>query len=451
MPATLSGSTLRITGTETLSGLGSNANITVSGVGLLVYTVTSSLRVDLRGTLTIDPRSEMLVVPWAGSNNDPGFNISSGGHLIIGRGVTSPTSGRSPAVMSYGFGLGLVISADGPQCCDDGSMDVRGGGHLEIHGGTIWTRGVHRWLSGCQVTIRDGWIMNVDPTGASATNNTRIRIEEGGGIDIDGLVTSNLQLDYRSTEAFGKFEGLQPRDIAIGVENGVGGSTRGRIKTWRSVPDPRDTALAFASNWDCADDVRIINAEAGSATLIVPDRTTSLPSASRSASTTFQRFINAQRTIIEVNAVTGFSAGQWIQIGTGATVHRRTIESISGLDLTLNVALPTGIAAGTHVTNITAHGGRIYHEVRFRLIDADGDGIAAAKVHCVDTNHGERRVTDTAGTIDETANRTYTATAGNDGVTPTISILTGMWYRMNEVRGLGRAGRQRDSRYPRQE
>ena len=433
MPLSNSGTIATLTGTETLSNLASNANVTVSGTGFQVYTLASNQRLRLTGTLTIDPRKEMLVVPWGGSNNDPGVEIRSGGHLIIGQGITSPTSGRATAATSYGFGLGLIISADGPQCCDDGSLDVLSGGHLEINGATVWTRGVHRWLSGCQVTVRDGWIMNVDPSGASATNNTRIRIEEGGGINIDGLVTSNLQLDYRSTEAFGKFEGLQPRDIAIGVENGTGGSTRGRVKTWRAVPDPRDTARAFASNWDCADDVRIVNSEAGSATLIVPDRTTSLPSASRSSSTTFVRYIDNARTIIAINDVTGFATGQWIQIGVGATAHRRVIQGLNGFDLTLNEALPAGITSGTAVTNIRAHGGRIYHEVKFKMVDAAGDGIDGAKVHCVDTDHGERRVTDTAGTIDETADNTYTETANADGETGTMSVLTAMWYRMNSV------------------
>lgn len=346
----LSGSRARFTGTATsLVGMEALSNVTRTDVGPFRLFV-STRSVYIAGALTIDHNTEMLFVNNQDSNT---VEIQSGGTLTLGLAVAS---GFGNNASTYGYGTSLVIAKNGPGCCSNGALRILSGGALQMYQSTIVLNAVTVVSDGSTWLVRDGVIYS-----HAGDGNTRIRVQEGAGVDIDGLVIYGIQFDGLQNDAFTRVEGVSGRKRGIPLENAQGTIHGGNPTiTWRAVPDPRDFAASFSNNYQGKNNVELINCVAGSATLVVPDNTS----------------------------------------GSG-------------------------------------HGGRIFHELDATVRDESSVAIENAKMYIIDTNNGSRTTTTTAGTINETANRTYTATTNASGVIPTQKILTGMWYRTNTVGDIG--------------
>ena len=258
MAFNLNGTTITQSGTDNnLSNIDNLSGVNSFQAGnVTIY--TTSHRLVVSGTLSIDHNKEILITSSTANNT---VEIAQNGTLILGV-AESSEFGNGEAV--YGNGTSLVIGKEGPGCCSNGPMIIRSGGRLELYNSTIIINGVIHWQGGGELLSRDGKIFS-----HSDDNNTRIRCEGSAGGDILGLELWGIQFDWLSDDPFIRAEGLIGRDKGIPVENATG--VIGAIREWRSVPDYRASADAFCNNWQGQKDLRLINCEIGSATKIVPD------------------------------------------------------------------------------------------------------------------------------------------------------------------------------------
>ena len=372
MPWNANATTATVTGPANLDELDSNTPswVTRHQAGpVTIYVIDRALSISSGASLWINPTSQMCVLT---STQRP--NVTVWGTLTLaGAGTESSSHDRGAqgdGGILYGAGTALVTGNNGEACCVNGSLRVRSGGTFRMENATAIFQGCLKWDSGCNITINNGRMYFHSVTASNVRGGRiRIRCEEGGGVNISGLRTWNVQFDVLTNEAFAAFEGYDPRDVTIGVEaspNAANASWAGSVVTLSGVPDYRDYAASLLSNWRCQQDVRIINSAAGSATRLVPDRSPSTTDASN-----------------------------------------------------------------------PAHGGRIYHRVGVQVLTTDGDGIENARLYIADTDNGSRANTVTADTannvIDESGDRTYSATSDADGNFPVQEVLTAQWYRTNVV------------------
>ena len=346
-----------------MSGVGGVTVTTVGSTGYKVYTISRKFRVN--GTLTIDPSKELLVI-----DNNKKVNCYITGRLNLGNGETA--SGQSVSGVTAGKlntpGTALICGSDGPACCWNGALRVASSGTLAIYGATLSVRGVINFNAGTNFISRDGVIV-VEESSNIGNNVVRIRVDATTGVDIIGLRTYRVQFDILSADPFTNFRGYDGRDIPIPIEaspNASNSSLRGTRVDVRDLPDFRAYARAAVNNWRGAQDLRIINSEAGSATLCNPDQVPAVPTA-----------------------------------GEGAL------------------------------------GARIFHEATITVTDESGSAIENARVYVSDTDHSLRvRITTTGSTVvDETSDRIYSSLTNSSGVL-THTILTGVWYRKDEVNDL---------------
>ena len=257
-----------------LSGLSGVAGVTINaigGTGYRTYTITRKLIV--LGTLTIDPAKELLLI-----DNSQTVNIQINGSGVLNIGVPGRTSANSATGATagplYGDGLGLVSGVDGPPCCWNGSVNVESGGTLALYGSMMRVRSVMHLKSGANFISRDGKIL-VEPPSNVGSNVCRIRVDATSGVDILGLTVWGAQFDILSASPFTNFEGYDGRNVAVPVEaspNASNRNLRGTLINVRAVPDFRPYSQAAMNNWRGAQDLRITNSAAGSATLCVPDQ-----------------------------------------------------------------------------------------------------------------------------------------------------------------------------------
>ena len=268
-------STITQSGTDSdLSGIASASGAsvnTVGSTGFKIYTITRKFRVT--GTLTIDPFKEMLVID---NNKKINCEISGSGRLNLGAPSTPSAQHASGATAGNlsPSGFALISGSDGPACCSGGAVRVRGGGTLAMYGATMVVRGVINLDSNANFISRDGRIL-VETNSNIGNNVPRIRVDAGSGVDIIGLRTRNAQFDILTATPFTNFLGYDGRDIPVAVEaspNASNSSLRGTRVDVRNIPDFRNYAKAAVNNWRGAQDLRVINSEAGSATLCVPDQ-----------------------------------------------------------------------------------------------------------------------------------------------------------------------------------
>ena len=351
----LNGTHADVTGTAALDELGTNTPswVTIEQVGpVTVYFVSRVLDVKANATLRIDPNHEMLCIT---STRRP--NVEVRGNLTLaGVGTESSshdhgTQGRGGLL--YGSGTALVTGNNGEACCENGSMRVYSGGSFRMDQATAIFRGCLKWDAGSIIIINDGkmYFHSVTNT-AVRTGRIRIRCEEGENVTIRGLQTWNVQFDVLTNEAFAAFEGYDGRDVSIGVEaspNAANSSWAGSTVTLTGVPDYRDYASALLSNWRCAQDVRIINSEAGSATRLVPDRSPSNTSTTNPA--------HGGRIFHRVNVRVLTPAGTPIQ---GARIHISDTDHGNRADT---------VTADTNNNQIDESGGRTYSATS----DTNGD------------------------------------------------------------------------------
>ena len=420
--------------TETLAGL---AAASVSGGPAIesfassdhtTYVLTGSRQLRVDGTLVIDQRVETLVCQSTTSN--PGVLIRNNGTLTLGRAVESTSSALASPGTSYGFGTALVIGKDGPHCCANGALRVDNGGTLNIFEATIKMRGCVELPNGCNLNVQNGSIVNTTPTGNPGV--TRIRLSEGTGIDVDGLTTYNIQLDWLDDEVLTRFDRYAPRDIPTGAQVALGAD--GAARTFRSVPDYRETSACFCNVYQGRKDLQVINAEIGSATVLMSVQ--SLQNTGGFTRTTITATAaGSTDSVINVAARGTIAVGHRIRIGVGPAGALRTVTAINGNALTIDDPLDAAPGSGVAVSNVASHGGRVFHELRFDISDEDGNAVQGARVWMRDTDNGQRIFSDTAN-IDELADRTYEETADATGLTPIMTVLTGMWYRQDSVGGI---------------
>ena len=372
MPWSANANTATVTGTANLNELDavSTSWLTRHQVGpVTVYVVDRQVSINSGATLWIDPTSQMLLIT---STRRPNVDVR-GTLTLAGQGTESSSHDRGLNGMGgiiYGAGTALVTGNNGEACCSDGSLRVRSGGTFRMEQATAVFGGVLRWESGCTITINNGRMYFHAVTDTSVRGGRiRIRCEEGGNVNIRGLRTWNVQFDVLTNEAFGAFDGYDPRDVSIGVEaspNAANPAFAGSVVTLTGVPDYRDYASALLSNWRSQQDVRIINSAAGSATRLVPDQ--------------------SPATTNVANPAHG-----------GRIFHRVAVRALT--------------AAGAGIEDA-------------RLYIADTDNGARANTVTADTAGNE---------IDESGGRTYSATSGADGNFPVQEVLTAQWYRTNDV------------------
>ena len=419
---------------ETLAGL---ASAPASGTPIesfassdhVTHILTGARQLRIAGTLVIDQRVETLVCQ-ATALAVPGVVILNGGILTLGRAVVSPSSALDAPGTSYGFGTALVIGKDGPHCCSNGALRVDSGGTLNIFSATLKTRGCIELPNGCNLNVLNGSIVNSTPTGNPGV--TRIRLSEGAGINVDGITTYNIQLDWLDDEVLTKFERYASRDIPTGAQVALGAN--GAVRTFRSVPDYRDTSRCFCNIYQGRKDLRIINAEIGSANLVMSVQ--SLQNTAGFLRTTITDTVGGSTaSVINVSTIGDIAVGNRIRIGEGPTGALRTVTAINGNAVTIDRPLDSAPAPGVAVSNVTSLGGRIFHELRFDVSDAAGVAVQDAQVYIRDTDNGQRIATDSS-TISEIADRVYTAATDVAGRTPLITVLTAMWYRQDSVGGI---------------
>ena len=372
MPWSANANTASVTGTANLDELDTNTPswCTRTQVGpVTIYAVDRQVQINSGATLWINPTIQMLVVT---STRRPNV-IVRGTLTLAGVGTESSSHDRGAqgdGGIIYGAGTALVTGNNGEACCSSGSLRVYSGGTFRMENSTVVFRGCVRWDSGCNITINNGRMYFHSVTASNVRGGRiRIRCEEGGGVNINGLRTWNVQFDVLTNEAFGAFEGYDGRDVSIGVEaspNAANSAWAGSVVTLSGVPDYRDYASALLSNWRCAQDVRIINSAAGSATRIVPDRSPSTTSTTAPAH-------------------------------GGRIFHRVGIQALT--------------AAGDGI-----EGARLYI--------ADTDNGRRVNTVTADTTNNP---------IDESGGRTYSATSDADGNFAVQDVLTAQWYRTNVV------------------
>lgn len=240
-----------------LSGLTGLAGVTTHTVGVITVYVVDTRAINVNGTLSWNPVDEHLVMT-AGVNNL--FRVNSSGDCTIGEEVTSAFGHGRQSMTPKQTGLTLAKAgggtANGPLTLD---------GTLRLYGACVLMNGTFDINSGCNLIIRDAVIYS-----HNADNNTRLRCNEGAGMDIDGLEMYGCQFDWLETVPFTRFTNLLALDKGIPIENATG--TQG-LRDWRQIPDNTYGVDAQMNNWLGAHDVRMTLAEAGSRVLVAPDNT----------------------------------------------------------------------------------------------------------------------------------------------------------------------------------
>ena len=372
MPWSANSTTATITGTANLNELDSNTPswVTRHQAGpVTVYVIARRLSISSGATLWIDPTSQMCIVTHG---NRPNVEVR-GTLTLAGQGTESTSHDRGAQGVGgilYGAGTALVTGNNGESCCVSGSLRVRSGGTFRMENATAVFQGVVKWDSGCTITINNGRMYYHNITATNVRGGRiRIRCEEGGGVTIRGLRTWNVQFDVLTNEALTAFEGYDPRDVSIGVE---------------ASPN------AANASW------------AGSIVTL-----TGVPDYRDYASALLSNW-RCQQDVRIINSAAG-SATRLVPDRSPSTTS----------------------------TTAPAHGGRIFHRVNVQVLTTAGDGIEGARMYIADTDNGARVNTVTADTtnnpIDESGDRTYSATSDADGNFPVQEVLTAQWYRTNVV------------------
>ena len=332
MSFSASSSTITQSGTDanlsSMSGVSGVTVNTIGSTGFKIYTITRQFRVN--GTLTIDPFIEMLVID---NNKKINCEIRNGGRLNLGA-PTKPSAQHASGVSAGNLspsGFAMICGSDGPACCSNGAVRVRGGGTLAMYGAAMVVRGVINIDNNSNFISRDGKIVVESPSNIG-NNVPRIRVNGGGGVDIIGLQTHNTQFDILTATQFANFEGYDGRNIPVAVEaspNASNSSLRGTRVNVRNIPDFRPYAKAAVNNWRGAQDLRVFNSEAGSATLCVPDQVRTVTTAGR-GSLGARIFHEAKFTVVDENGIAIEGARIYCRdTDNGARVAITTTGSVS--------------------------------------------------------------------------------------------------------------------------
>ena len=188
------------TGTDTnLSGLNGISGVTINVSGqntatYKIYTLNSSTRLIIDGTLTIDPEIEQLVIAKKPptSTTDITYPCTVNGSLILGKQKTGNNN------TSYSSGVTLNFTGLGDVWWRDKSLSISSGGSFTMYGSTIRTGGSLIFNDGCSLLVEKGEIYNVH------NSNIGIRFRESSGI-------------LRKLT----FDGRQGSDIRISINDGI--------------------------------------------------------------------------------------------------------------------------------------------------------------------------------------------------------------------------------------
>ena len=190
---TLSGSTVIQTGTnDNLQGIENVAGVTSYNFnGMRVY-YTNSLKLEVDGTLTINPEEEQLVF----GSSAPLTNIIIDGTLNVGKEITYGGKNRLTT------GTAIITDRYG-NCCSSGSILIRNGGTLDVKGATLI-------LGGSLISNSGSIFKNNNAIFIEKYQNrdTRLRFQTGTIFDVDGLEAKGMWINiFNSPE---KFEGYSP-------------------------------------------------------------------------------------------------------------------------------------------------------------------------------------------------------------------------------------------------
>ena len=183
------------TGTDTnLSGLNGISGVTINVSGqstatYKIYTLDSSTRLIIDGTLTIDPEIEQLVIAKKPptSTTDITYPCTVNGSLILGKQKTGNNN------TSYSSGVTLNFTGLGDVWWRDKSLSISSGGSFTMYGSTIRTGGSLLFNDGCSLLVEKGEIYNVHNA------DIAIRFRESSGIlrklTFDGRQGSNIRIN----------------------------------------------------------------------------------------------------------------------------------------------------------------------------------------------------------------------------------------------------------------
>lgn len=241
MAFTKSGSIITQTGTDTnLNGLiaisGVNSIVTTSDTTQDAFTIiqlSSSLRLIVDGTLTIEPDAEQLIMEGEATSSGSSAPLRVNGTLNLG--VAKSSGGRT----IYSQGTGIIFTNKGANFFARDVMYVNNGGTFNWNGGIIRTAAT--------VTIGNGGILNVyDGTIFNSTNDSmQFRVEP------NSIANSNLINIYNL-----RYDGNSP--MRIFTEYGFGTL---QVELARGDFQPFNESIANGSqevtllNFDCANNL----------------------------------------------------------------------------------------------------------------------------------------------------------------------------------------------------
>ena len=186
------------TGTDTnLSGLNGLTGVTINVSGqstatYTIYTLNSSTRLIINGTLTIDPEIEQLIISKKPPNSttDTTYPCTVNGSIILGKQKTGNNN------ISYTTGVTLNFTEEGDVWWRDRSLLISSGGSFTMYGSTIRTGGSLVFEAGCSLLVEEGEIYNVN------NKNIGIRIRESSGIlrklTFDGRKNSKTRISIKN-------------------------------------------------------------------------------------------------------------------------------------------------------------------------------------------------------------------------------------------------------------
>ena len=189
------------TGTDTdltgISGLTGVTTITSDPsalqTGYRIYQVDASTRVDITGTLTIEPDVEQLIIEGAavsGITANP-LLVSSGGTLNLG--VAKSGNGNT----IYSQGVGLNFTAKGSNNFGVFGTAIVSGGTLNWNGGVIRTGSTFRCNEGATVTVNKGTFFNTSDNTAMQFRVTTTTTGGDANINLNDLTLDGLTQQAR--------------------------------------------------------------------------------------------------------------------------------------------------------------------------------------------------------------------------------------------------------------
>ena len=230
MAFTLSGTTITQTGTDAnLSGLSGLAGVTTTTTNPQssadrydIYIINSSTRLEVRGTLTIEPDSELVILegePSSSGSSAP-LRVTTSGVLNFG---VAKISGNK---VIYSQGIGMMLTNEGSDFFSRDAAFVEG--TMNWNGGIIRIAGTFTIGDAAYLTVNYGTIYN-----SSTAQDYQLRIEANSLNDSDRININLLRYDGKtrparifSTYSFG----------TLGVV-----LARGQYQPWASAAKPSIT------------------------------------------------------------------------------------------------------------------------------------------------------------------------------------------------------------------